>query len=63
MTFAVKPQIQTHFYYYYTNTNNSRERVERERDEGDDGEKSSRAPVASDHRLGEQSARRRRRHD
>jgi hypothetical protein len=46
-----------------TNTNNSRERVERERDEGDDGEKSSRAPVASDHRLGEQSARRRRRHD
>ena len=31
---------------------------ERERDEGDDGEKSSRAPVANDHRLGEQSARR-----
>ena len=54
------------FKHNFNTTNNSRERErrrERERDEGDDGEKSSRAPVASDHRLGEQSARRRRRHD
>jgi hypothetical protein len=51
-------QIQTELF----NTNNSKER-ERERDEGDDGEKSSRAFVANDdhRRLGEQSARRNRR--